>query len=87
MNPSMKDADDEGTGPGRLLKIFGKGKNLSSQPPPLQNDTQTQAGTATSLPNLAQTLPVVSCMEDFMKLNDDMGTNIKLDRIPAQSLK
>ncbi|KAL3766576.1 hypothetical protein ACHAW5_003879 [Stephanodiscus triporus] len=41
-------------------------------------ESQTGAGTATSLPNSAQALPVVSCMEDHMQLNDDLGTNIPL---------
>ncbi|KAL3816632.1 hypothetical protein ACHAXA_004814, partial [Cyclostephanos tholiformis] len=36
------------------------------------------AGTATSLPNSAQALPVVSSMVDHMQLNDDLGTNIPL---------
>jgi hypothetical protein len=41
-------------------------------------ESQTGAGTATSLPNSAQALPVVSSMEDHMQLNDDLGTNIPL---------
>ena len=41
-------------------------------------ESQTGAGTATSLPNSAQALPVVSCMEDHMQLNDDLGSNIPL---------
>ena len=41
-------------------------------------ESQTGAGTATSLPNSAQALPVVSCMEDHMQMNDDLGTNIPL---------
>jgi hypothetical protein len=36
------------------------------------------AGTATSLPNSAQALPVVSCTEDHMQLNSDLGSNIPL---------
>ena len=42
---------------------------------------ERQAGTggvATSLPNSAKSLPVVSSMEDHMQLNDDLGTNIPL---------
>ena len=39
---------------------------------------QTGVGTATSLPNSAQALPVVSSMEDHMQLNSDLGTNIPL---------
>jgi len=40
-------------------------------------ETQKPAGTATSLPNLALTLPLVFCMDDYIKLNNDLG--IKLD--------
>ena len=38
----------------------------------------TGVGTATSLPNLAQALPVVTCLEDYIQLKDDLGTNILL---------
>ena len=41
-------------------------------------EAQTGVGTATSLPNSAQALPVVSSMEDHMQLNNDLGTNIPL---------
>ena len=41
-------------------------------------EAQTGVGTATSLPNSAQALPVVSSMEDHMQLNNDLGTDIPL---------
>ena len=41
-------------------------------------EAQTGVGTATSLPNSAQALPVVSSMEDHMQLNNDLGTSIPL---------
>ena len=41
-------------------------------------ERQTGIGTATSLPNSAHALPVVSSMEDHMQLNSDLGTNMPL---------
>ena len=41
-------------------------------------ESQTGVGTATSLPNSAQALPVVSSMEDHMQMNSDLGTNMPL---------
>ena len=42
---------------------------------------ESQAGgnvVGSSMPNAAQALPVVSCMEDHMQLNSDLGTSIPL---------
>jgi len=41
-------------------------------------ESQTGVGTATSLSNSAQALPVVSSMEDHMQMNSDLGTNMPL---------
>ena len=41
-------------------------------------ESQTGVGTATSLPNSAQALPVVSSMEDHMQMNSELGTNMPL---------
>jgi hypothetical protein len=41
-------------------------------------ESQTGAGTATSVANSDQALPVVSSMEDHMQLNSDLGMEIPL---------
>ena len=64
------------TAPKKYVKINGVMK-LNPEYKRWQ-ESQTGAGTATSLPNSAQALPVVSCMEDHMQLNSDLGTNIPL---------
>ncbi|KAL3809745.1 hypothetical protein ACHAXA_009247 [Cyclostephanos tholiformis] len=64
------------TAPKKYVKINGVMK-LNPEYKRWQ-ESQTGAGTATSLPNSAQALPVVSSMEDHMQLNSDLGTNIPL---------
>jgi len=41
-------------------------------------ESQTGVGTATSVRNSDQALPVVTSMEDHMRLNEDLGTEIPL---------
>ncbi len=69
-------APPSGGAPKKYVKINGVMK-LNPEYKRWQ-ESQTGAGTATSLPNSAQALPVVSSMEDHMQLNDDLGTNIPL---------
>jgi len=63
-------------GPKKYIKVNGVMK-LNPEYKRWQ-ESQTGVGTATSLKNSDQALPVVTSMEDHMRLNDDLGTDIPL---------
>jgi hypothetical protein len=64
------------TGPKKYIKVNGVTK-LNPEYKKWQ-ERQTGVGTATSLKNSDQALPVVTSMDDYMRLNDDLGTEIPL---------
>ena len=63
-------------GPKKYIKVNGVMK-LNPEYKRWQ-ESQTGVGTATSLKNSDQALPVVTSMEDHMRLNEDLGTEIPL---------
>ena len=63
-------------GPKKYIKVNGVMK-LNPEYKKWQ-ESQTGVGTATSLKNSDQALPVVTSMEDHMRLNEDLGTDIPL---------
>ena len=63
-------------GPKKYIKVNGVMK-LNPEYKRWQ-ESQTGVGTATSLKNSDQALPVVTSMEDHMRLNEDLGTDIPL---------
>lgn len=67
--------------PKKYVKINGVMK-LNPEFTKWKDSQNTAAGvvvvTGTAMPNSAQALPVVSCMEDHMQLNSDLGTSIPL---------
>ena len=64
------------TGPKKYIKVNGVTK-LNPEYKKWQ-ERQTGVGTATSLKNSDQALPVVASMDDYMRLNDELGTEIPL---------
>jgi hypothetical protein len=63
-------------GPKKYIKVGGVMK-LNPEYKRWQ-ESQTGVGTATSVRNSDQALPVVTSMEDHMRLNEDLGTEIPL---------
>ena len=64
------------TGPKKYIKVNGVTK-LNPEYKKWQ-ERQTGVGTVTSMKNSDQALPVVASMDDYMRLNDELGTEIPL---------
>ena len=64
------------TAPKKYIKVNGVTK-LNPEYKKWQ-ERQTGVGTATSLKNSDQALPVVASMDDYMRMNDELGTEIPL---------
>ena len=64
------------TAPKKYIKVNGVTK-LNPEYKKWQ-ERQTGVGTATSLKNSDQALPVVTSMDDYMRMNDELGTEIPL---------